>query len=133
MTKISESGLIGSDGKLRLPMDRLNAEFAKHPGKRVVVRFEIEERGSSALQQAYYYNYIVPTIREARYRQGTRMREEQVDRWLMEEYPLGSSPELAPLVFARQLDQAQMSDFLEWLKQFAAETMDVYIEDPRSL
>lgn len=133
MTKISESGLIGRDGKLRLPMDRLNAEFAKHPGKRVVVRFEIEERGSSALQQAYYYNYVIPCVVEALREQGTRKSEDATDRWLISQYPGGFRYDGSEQHVARQLTTTQMADFLEWLKQYAAENLDVYVEDPRSL
>lgn len=132
-TKISESGLIGADGKLRMPMDRVNAFFEAHKGERVVVRFESAERGSSALQLAYYYNYILPTVVQALYEQGTRISEERADRWLMEEYPSGGNPDTVSLVCARQLDQCQMSDFLDWLKQYAAENLFVYIEDPKTL
>lgn len=133
MDKISESGIITDNGQLRLPMDRLNAFFAANKGKRVVVRFEAATPGSTALQQAYYYNYIIPCVVEALREQGTRKSEDATDRWLMEEYPGGGNPDTVSLVCARQLDQRQMSDFLDWLKQFAAENLYVYIEDPRTL
>lgn len=133
MDKISESGIITENGQLRLPMDRLNAFFAANKGKRVVVRFEAAAPGSTALQQAYYYNYVIPCVVEALREQGTRKSEDATDRWLMEEYPGGGNPDTVSLVFARQLDQCQMSDFLDWLKQFAAENLYVYIEDPRTL
>ena len=135
--EISESGFIGTDGRLRLPMDRVNAFCAANKGKRVVVRFYADVPGSSKLQQSYYYNYIVPTIVAALYEQGTRKSEKAVDKWLVQEYPgekderqLGIGTECTE---ARELDQIQMSDFLEWLKQYAAENLDVYIEDPRTL
>lgn len=131
--KISESGVIGTDGKLRLPMDRLNAFFAANKGQRVIVRFEAAAPGSTALQQAYYYNYVIPCVVEALREQGTRKSEDATDRWLMEEYPGGGNPDTVSLVCARQLDQRQMSDFLEWLKQFAAENLYVYIEDPKTI
>ena len=133
MNKISESGIIGMDGKLRLPMDRLNAFFAANKGKRVVVRFEAATHGSTAAQLAYYYNYIIPCVVDALREQGTRLSEEQADRWLMELYPDGGTLELYPLVHARQLNQHQMSDFLEWVKQYAAENLHVYIEDPKTI
>lgn len=131
--KISESGIVGTDGRLRMPMDRLNAFFAEHKGERVVVRFEAAAPGSSKAQQAYYYQYVLPTIVDALREQGTRMTDERADRWLMEEYPAGRTTEMQTIVFARQLSQNQMSDFLEWLKQFAAENLSVYIEDPRTI
>ena len=137
MDKISESGVITVSGQLRMPMDRLNAFFAKHKGERVVVKFEAAEHGSSELQLAYYYNYIVPTVSAALYEQGTRMRERAVDKWLVEQYPgekderiLGFGDDVKE---ARQMDKRQMFDFLDWLKQFAAENLYVYIEDPRIL
>lgn len=125
--------MIGQDGRLRMPMERLNAFFAEHKGERVVVRFEAAAPGSSKAQQAYYYQYVLPTIVDALREQGTRITEERADRWLMEEYPVGSTFEMQTMVFARQLSQNQMSDFLEWLKQYAAENLSVYIEDPRTI
>lgn len=136
MEEISESGIITDNGQLRLPMDRLNAFFAVNKGKRVVVRFEAATPGSTALQQAYYYNYVVPTIQHAFYEQGTRMTETGVDRWLIQNYPnIGDlyTPNAEPKVIGRQLTKTEMADFLEWLKQYAAENLYVYIEDPRTL
>ena len=136
MDEISESGIITDNGQLRLPMDRLNAFFAANKGKRVVVRFEAATPGSTALQQAYYYNYVVPTIQHAFYEQGTRMTETGVDRWLIQNYPnIGDlyTPNAEPKVIGRQLTKTEMADFLEWLKQYAAENLYVYIEDPRTL
>lgn len=133
MDKISESGLVGADGRLRMPMDRLNAFFAKHKGERVIVRFEAAAPGSTALQLAYYYNYIVPTICAALYEQGTRKSEEATDRWLVSQFPGGFHYEGAEQHVARQLTKTQMTDFLEWLKQYAAENLYVYIEDPKTL
>jgi len=135
--KISESGRINESGQLLMPMDRLNAFFNANKGKRVVVRFEAAEPGSSKLQLAYYYNYVVPTVSAALYEQGTRKGEKAVDKWLVEQYPgdkseynFGIGYEISE---AREMTHWQMSDFLEWLKQYAAENLFVYIEDPRTL
>lgn len=135
MNKISESGIITENGQLRLPMDRINAFFAANKGKRVVVKFEAAEPGSSELQLAYYYNYIVPTVSAALYGQGTRMSERAVDRWLVEQYPGEKDSGISgfDVMEARQMDTRQMSDYLNWLKQFAAENLYVYIEEPRTL
>lgn len=134
MKTISESGIIGKDGKLHMPMDRLNAFFAANPGARVVAIFDVAERGSSELQLAYYYNYVVPAIRQSLYEQGNRMTETGVDRWLVNQYPeVYYNNDAMPKVIARQFDQSEMTDFLEWLKQYAAENLYVYIEDPQTL
>ena len=132
MDKISESGLVGADGRLRMPMDRLNAFFAANKGKRVVVRFEAAEPGSTELQLAYYFNYIVPTIQTALWETGERLTEKQVDLWLRQR--CGSCyNDYGGLLEARQMTKPDFSEFLEWLKQFAAENLYVYIEDPKTL
>ena len=132
MDKLSESGIITDNGQLRLPMDRLNAFLADNKGKRVVVRFEAAEPGSSELQLAYYFNYIVPTIQTALWENGERRTEKQVDLWLRQQ--CGSCyNDYGGLLEARQISKPDFSDFIEWLKQFAAENLYVYIEDPRTL
>ena len=132
MDKISESGIITDNGQLRLPMDRLNAFFAANKGKRVVVRFEAAEPGSTELQLAYYFNYIVPTIQTALWETGDRRTEKQVDLWLRQQCA-SCYNDYGGLLEARQISKPDFSDFVEWLKQFAAENLYVYIEDPRTL
>lgn len=132
MDKISESGIITDNGQLRLPMDRLNAFFAANKGKRVVVRFEAAEPGSTELQLAYYFNYIVPTIQTALWDNGDRRTEKQVDLWLRQQCA-SCYNDYGGLLEARQISKPDFSDFIEWLKQFAAENLYVYIEDPRTL
>ncbi len=145
--KISESGIVTDNGQLRLPMDRLNAFFSANKGKRVVVRFEAATPGSSELQLAYYFNYIVPTIQTALYELGERMNEKKVDEWLRQQCPsifetfIPPTKEQAKQGYLgctetkgiRDLSVSEMSDYLDWLKQFAAENLYVYIEDPRCL
>lgn len=132
MNKISESGIINDKGQLRLPMDRLNAFFAANKGKRIVVRFEAAESGSSQLQLAYYFNYIVPTIQTALWKNGDRRTEKQVDLWLRQQCA-SCYNEYGGLLEARQISKPDFSEFIEWLKQFAAENLYVYIEDSRTL
>ena len=135
MHKISESGTITANGLLRMPMDRLKACFAEHKGERVVARFYFNVPGSTASQQSYYYKYIVPTIQAAIWETGDRKTEKAVDKFLIEQYP-GDKCESetgVDVTEARNLNQQQMFDFLDWLKQYAAENLYVYIDDPRIL
>ena len=132
MDKLSESGIITDNGQLRLPMDRLNAFLAANKGKRVVVRFEAAEPCSSELQLAYYFNYIVPTIQTALWETGDRRTEKQVDLWLRQQCA-SCYNDYGGLLEARQISKPDFSDFIEWLKQFAAENLYVYIDDPRTL
>ena len=131
MDNIVESGVIGHDGKLRLPTDRVNAEFSKHKGCRVVARFEFYAAGSTEAQQGYYYGYVVPAIRAGLLELGERKSEQATDEFLVREYQSAGGP-LGPEQ-ARQFDKQQITEFLEWLKQYAAENLAVYVEDPRTI
>ena len=132
--EIRESGVIDAKGNMLLPMDRLTAFFLANKGKRIVVCFEAAEHGSTAAQQSYYYKYVLPTIVDAYREQGTRMTAHDVDKQLLWLYPGDLiTPEHYIPTRADQLDVTQMNDFLEWLKQFAAENLNVYIEDPRAI
>ena len=134
MISINESGFIGTDGKLHLPMDRLNAFFRANKGKRVTIRIEALVPGSTSAQLADYYDYILPTIQQSFYQQGTRMTEEQTDRKLVGEFPMDvfkADGERAEI--AREMNQSQMSEFIGWLKEYAAENLDVYIADPKNI
>lgn len=135
-TKISESGMIGQDGRLRLPMDRINAFCAENKGKRVIVRFVAAEPHSSAAQLAYYYNYVLPTVQTALACTGERMTEQRADVFLLSMYPgdvVRDDDDTSGALTARQLNQIQMFDFLEWLKQWAAENLYIYIDDPKTI
>lgn len=135
--RISEAGVITADGVLHIPMDRLNACFAEHKGERVIAKFYFAVPGSTEAQRAYYYNYVVPTIQQAFRETGERKTESNVDHFLIDEYPGDKSESQIGLgvdvTEARHLNQSQMSDFLEWLKQYAAENLSVYVEDPRTI
>lgn len=124
--------MIGPDGQLRLPMDRINMFFAENKGQRVIVRFEAAAPGSTAAQLSYYFQYIVPTIQTALWETGERKTERQVDLWLRQQCG-NCYNDYGGLLEARQIDQRNFAEFLEWLKQFAAENLFVYIEDPKTI
>lgn len=127
MNRIAESGLIGMDGKLRLPMDRVNEFCARNVMKRVIVTFEAVEQGSTEAQLGYYNKYILPTVQSALKETGELKTEKQTDEWLRQQCAACySGPDLLEV---RQLDKKQMSEFIDWIKQFAAENLYVYIED----
>lgn len=130
-SEIVESGIIGADGNLRLPMDRLRQFFSQHKGERLIVRFEAVKTGTNEAQLGYYFNYILPTIRQAFYETGERMTEDAVDEFLRQESAVCWKDGECRSV--RTLTQEEMSDFIDWLKQYAAENLYVYIEEPKTL
>ena len=129
MNKISESGIIGMDGKLRLPMDRVNGFLAANKGRRAIVTFESVLPGSSDALLGYYYGYVVPAVRDAFKETGERKTDEQTDEFLVDKFP----KDHPGIEKADQFNQSEMLDFLEWLKQYAAENLFVYIEDPKTI
>lgn len=124
---IAEAGIIDMKGRLRLPMDRLNEFFEANKGRRVVVQFEAAMQGSSDAQLAYYRKYVVPTIQKALWDMGNRMGEQNTERWLREQCPF------MDIESVNNLSTYEMSEYLEWLKQYAAENLYVYIEDPKTI
>lgn len=131
--KISESGIVGKDGRLRMPMDRVNAWLSEHKGERIVVRFEALGKEQSKLQTAYYYNYVLPCVVVGMRETGVIMSGHDADKWLIEQYPGELEIDGKRPVYGLELSQTQMLDFLDWLKQYAAENLSVYVEDPRTL
>ena len=122
-------------------MGELNEFFAMHKGCRVVARFEVAPVGSSAALKGYYYNYIVPTMREAFIQTGERLTEEQTERRLRTLSPVMWGEVANPdtgvyetrLRDIAEVDKSELVEHIETLKQFAAENLNVYIEDPRTI
>lgn len=134
MQKISETGIVGADGKLRLPMDRVNGFLAGHKGERIIAVFYAAGRDATELQQGYFYNYVLPTVQEAFHKLGDRLSEDVVESFLFEQYPgIFRTADGSRAAQGRELNREQMGEFLDWLKQYAAENLDVYIEDPKTL
>ena len=126
-TLLSEVGVIGPDGKLRLPMERVNMFCGEHAGERVIVKFEALERHSSAALFGYYFGYILPTLRQALYKIGTRATEKEIHEAFWSCYPGEHNPEED----IRQAPKSQVSDYIDWLKMVAADGLDIYIEDSK--
>jgi hypothetical protein len=128
-TLITEAGRIDADGRIWLPMDRIGQFCKEHPGDGVIVKIEVLERHSSSAMIRYYYGYVLPTCRVAFAKLGKLETEKQIDRELWNYYP----GEHDPGQELREAPQSHVIGFLEWLKQFAAENLEVYIEDPKLL
>lgn len=131
--KISECGRIDLKGNLLIPMDRVREFFQGNKGKRIIVKFECVE-DATELQIFYYEKYIVPTMCAALHESGVRINEEKTDEYLVFEYPGDSVTAMGTNARkGRELNKAQMSDFIDWLKQYAAENYSVYIEDSQNI
>lgn len=126
---ICEVGIIGEDGRLRIPPERLTEFYRQHAGERAIVKIEALERHSTPAMFRYYFGYVLPTARRGMLKQGNEMTEAQVHEFLWGEFP-GEHDRLQDI---RQAPQSQVLHYMEWLKRYAAENLETYIEDPNSL
>lgn len=141
--EISATGIINADGGLAMYMGEVNAFFAQHKGERVFVRFMVAPRATSKAMIGYYYHYVVPTIRAALWDTGDRKTEQQVERFLREISPtcVDDNPciENGEIIYhprlreIRELDNAQLAEHIDTIRQFAAEDLNVFIDDPKTL
>lgn len=135
--EIETTGAISGDGKIHLYMDELR-EFCKgHPNSKIVAKFFIYDNSRSEALKGYYFNYIVPTCRRAFWDGGVRMTEKDTEKQLRECSPvmweetvdlLGNYKQR--LRHVSELSDAEFVEYIESVRQFAAEELSVYIEDP---
>lgn len=138
---ISATGTINAKGQLTMYMGELNEAFAQHKGERVIARFVIAHVGSSEAFKGYYYHYVVPTIKTALWQTGDRKTEEQTELYLREMSPICYSEIINEetgeynheLREIPELSNAELLEHLETIRQFAAEELNVFIDDPHTL
>lgn len=139
--EINISGRITSEGKLAMYMQELNAFAQQWKNTRIVATFKVYQPGSSAALRGYYFNYVVPTMKRALWETGERKTDEQTELWLREMSPIMYQQEADPetgkytttLREIADLDNAELIEHIETIKQFAAEDFNTYIDDPNTI
>lgn len=139
--EMSATGIISSSGKLQMFMGELNGFFAQHKGERVVARFLVAPRASSAALRGYYFNYIVPMCRAAFRELGERMDEEEVEKRLREMSPEArvkvpdenTGEYNCCLKTIAEMSNAELLEHIDFIRQYAAENLYVFIDDPYTL
>lgn len=139
--EINISGRITSEGKLTMYMQELNAFAQQWKNARVVATFRVYQPGTSAALRGYYFNYVVPTMKRALWENGERKTDEQTEVWLREMSPIMYQQEADPetgkystvLREIADLDNAELIEHIETIKQFAAEDFNTYIDDPNTI
>lgn len=122
-------------------MGELNAFFKEWKGARIVARFSVASPGSSKALKGYYFNYVVPTFKQAIWDSGERKTEEQTERFLRELSPVmyEQIPDVETgqyetrLREIRELSNAELIEHIEFLKQVASEEYYIYIADPNEI
>lgn len=141
--EIETTGTVDQSGRLKMYMGELNAFFAQHKGERIVARFVVAPVGSSEALKGYYFHYVVPTIRKGFWDTGDRKTEEQTERFLRELSPvcyddnpyfdngeIRYNPRLREI---RELSNSELIEHIDCIRQFAAEELNVYVDDPKTL
>lgn len=139
--EIETTGTVDQSGKLKMYMGELNAFLAQHKGERILAQFTAIPVGTSEALTGYYFKYIVPTIKAALLETGERKTEQETDEWLRELSPicwnehvdLETGEYFHEIHSVVELGNSAMTEFIEWIKEFAAENLNVFIEDPKTL
>lgn len=139
--EINISGRITSEGKLAIYMQELNAFAKQWKNTRIVATFKVYQPGSSAALRGYYFNCVVPTIKRALWETGERKTDEQTELWLREMSPIMYQQEADPetgkytttLREIADLDNSELIEHIETIKQLAATDFYIYIEDPNTI
>lgn len=139
--KITVTGTIDNNGNMRMYMDELKQFFKMHKGCRVIAKFMIESQGSSEALKGYYYNCVVPSFQEGMWDAGERLTEEDAEIKMRELSPIMLEQEFdektgkytTRLREISELSNAELVEYIDHLKQIAAEEYSIYIEDPQSI
>lgn len=133
------TGKITNNGGLAMYMGELK-EFAKQwKGAQIIARFSVSLPCSSEALKGYYFNYLVPTFRQAIWESGERLTLQQTECRLREISPImiDEVVDVETGEYSYQmrriadLSNAELVEHIEILKQIAAEDYSYYIEDPK--
>lgn len=139
--EITATGTINANGGLVMYMGELNAFFAEHKGERIIARFMVAPVGSSEALKGYYYNYVVPTVRQGLRKTGDRKTEQQTEYYLRTISPvcyeettnIDTGEYEQRLREIRELSNAELLEHIDIVRQFAAENLSIFVDDPNTL
>lgn len=139
--EIIVSGMVNKDGKLAMYMAELNDFMRKRKNEMVIARFKTYKKGSSSALRGYYFNYVVPTMKMALWQSGDRKTDSQTEEYLRSISPVTISQESnektgdyrTEIRRISDLDNRELIEHIEFIKQMAAEEYSVYIDDPSSI
>ena len=105
--------------------DEMRDFLRRNKGRRIIVTLEAHDKGSTPAQLAYYRLKILPDLQEAFRKLGNRMTIEDVEELMLSEY--------YKQIRIPELDKEDMSDWIDFLKQYAAENLFTFIDDYRTI
>lgn len=139
--EIAASGKVNSNGQLSLFMGEVNEFLKQWKNAKIVVRFIVSNPENSEPLKAYYYHYVVPTMRRAIWENGERKTESETELFLRELSPI--TQEQTPIIETGkystrvreicELSNAEFVEHIDIIKQIAAEEYSTFIDDPRNI
>lgn len=124
-------GRINENGGLLVPNEVIRDFCRKHPGARVLLKMTALSKDQSAAQRGYYWGYIIPECRKALAEKGTLYKDSATDEFLRTECPLCWRD--GDCLSVADFDAEDMAAYIEWIKQYAAENLNVFIDDPYTI
>jgi hypothetical protein len=138
--EITATGTINQNGGLAMYMGELNDFFKGWKGSRIIARFIVASPGSSEALKGYYFNCIIPNFKIALWENGERLTEKETEEKCRSMSPITISENVdidgnysSELKEIKELSNAELCEYIEHLKQIAAENYNFYIPDPNEL
>ena len=135
------AGRINNDGRLSMYMQELNEFTKKWKNSRIIATFKVYEPGTSEALKGYYYSCVVPAFQRALWESGDRMTKEKTEEYLRRMSPvmheenvdINSGRYVSKIKTIQELDNSEMIEYIDHLKQIGAEEFGIYIEDPNTI
>lgn len=127
---------ITPSGELRISSPELEEFARQHPGRSVVIRVELLPIPPSQKSFAYYWKVVVPEMQRAFYEKGYVLTMEATEKALRQISPVMQDARWEDGKLRTrtkeldEIDAAELNEMIEYLKIYAAENLDCYIEEP---
>lgn len=127
-------GTISNDGKLNLQLSVVPF-LQEWKGNKVAITFKVIGGTQSEAMKGYYFNYVVPAMKNAIWESGERKNEKETEHWLREMSPVTHHCEWrgfwdVTIKEIADLTNAELSEHIEFIRQMAAEEYGCYIAEP---
>lgn len=137
--KIATTRRISESGEISLDLPEIKEFCRQHKGKAVIVRIELLPTPASEKSLAYYWGVVVPTIQRGLYELGNDLTQRETDEFIRSQMPVCSDERLVNGKLHKrvrtidELDAAEFNEMIEQLKVWAAENLQVYVEEPEMI
>ena len=121
------TGEIDENGDLGIyNMNQLKDLCRKNKNKRLIVTFQIEEKGSKNAMLKYYYAKVVPEWKQEILKMGMVMTNKEVDNYIRT---------LSPITESKSLSELNKEEMMHYLDHVRKESLGInlVIEEPRCL